>query len=156
MSKDQIDFAPVPPEDRPRTDVASILQYSVMFTLFGAVFMVLGFPFLAFGGGLYIFGVIIFLIGLAAFTYGVFEGGLVVIGGYFKDFRKHWRPHYKKPALIGALIGLFISLIYWPVAPIFMLIGAAIGVHWARKADGDTAFQTLPDPVATETDTRPV
>lgn len=156
MNKDQIEFATVTPDVQPRADVASILQYSVMFTLFGAMFMVLGFPFMAFGGGLYYFGMILFLIGLGAFTYGVFEGGLVVIGGYFKDFKRHWRPHYKKAALIGALIGLFISLIYWPVFPIFMLIGAAIGVHVARKADGDTAFQTLPDPVVVETDTRPL
>ncbi len=120
------------------------LEGSVILTLVGAGLIVLGFPLLAFGGGIYIFAAIIMMVGIAAFAYGVFKGGVLIIAGYMRDFRKHWQPRYKKAAIIGALVGLFFSLLFLPAAPVLMIVGAATAVHFARRAEGDTAFPSFP------------
>ena len=120
------------------------LEGSVILTLIGAGLIIIGFPLLAFGGSIYIFAVILMIAGLCAFTYGVLKGGVVVLAGYMRDFKRHWKPRYKKPALIGALIGLFFSLLFLPSAPILMIVGAATAVHFARKAEGDQAFPSFP------------
>lgn len=120
------------------------LEGSVILTLVGAGLIVLGFPLLAFGGAVYIFAAIIMLAGIAAFSLGVFKGGVLILAGYIRDFRKHWKPRYKKAAFIGALAGLFFSLLFLPAAPVLMIVGAATAVHFARKAEGDTAFPSFP------------
>lgn len=120
------------------------LEGSVLLTLLGTGLIVLGFPLLAFSGGVYIFALILVVLGITAFAYGVFKGGMLVIAGYIRDFRKHWKPRYKKAALIGAFIGLFFSLLFLPAAPVLMVVGAATAVHFVRKAEGDTAFPSFP------------
>lgn len=140
MSDDQIDYKDI----RLGGGAPASLELSVIMTLAGAGLVIIGFPLLAFGGGVYIFGLLLTLFGLLAFLYGAFKGGFIIIAGYINDFKKHWRPQYKKPAIIGALIGLFFSLLYLPAAPVLMIVGAATAVHLARKAEGDTAFPAFP------------
>lgn len=119
------------------------LEISVILTLLGAALIVLGFPLLAFGGSIYIFALLLMMGGVGAFAYGVLKGGVFVLAGYMRDFREHWKPRYKKSAFIGALIGLFFSLLYLPAAPVLMIVGAATAVHFARKAEGDQAFPSF-------------
>ncbi len=120
------------------------LEVSVILTLLGAGLIIIGFPLLAFGGSIFIFAVILLLGGLGAFAYGVLRGGVFVLAGYLRDFRQHWQPRYKKPAFVGAVIGLFFSLLFLPSAPILMIVGAATAVHFARNAEGDQAFPSFP------------
>ncbi len=89
-------------------------------------------------------GLILFIVGAIAFIYGAIKGGFFIIAGYLRDFRKHWRPQYRNVAIFGALIGLFFSLLYLPAAPILMIVGAATAVHFARRAEGDTALPSFP------------
>ncbi|HEY0900772.1 MAG TPA: hypothetical protein VGD95_01485, partial [Micavibrio sp.] len=119
------------------------LEASVILTLVGAGLILIGFPLMAFGGTIYIFAIIFLVAGVCAFTYGVLKGGVFVLAGYLRDFRQHWKPRYKKPALIGALVGLFFSLLFLPAAPVLMIVGAATAVHFARKAEGDQAFPSF-------------
>ncbi len=128
-----------------------VLESSVLLTLAGAGMALIGLPFAAFGGNVQIFGLILLLSGVASFLYGAVTGGAFIISGYVRDFRKHWRPRYKKALLTGALAGLFFSLPYLPAAPILMIVCAAVAVHFVRKASGDTAFPAFP---AEDSDTR--
>ena len=127
------------------------VESGALMTLAGAGLILVGLPFSAFGGNVQIFGLILLISGVVSFLYGAVTGGVFIIGGYLRDFRKHWRPRYKKALLIGALAGLFFSLPYLPAAPILMVVCAAVAVHFVRKASGDTAFPSFP---AEDSDTR--
>lgn len=140
MSNDQIDYKDIKLGD----GAAARVESSVLLTLAGASLLIIGFPLLAFGGAVHLFGLIVFMVGLLAFLYGAFQGGFFILAGYLRDFKKHWRPQYRNVAVLGALVGLFFSLLFLPAAPILMAFCAATAVHFARKAEGDTALPSFP------------
>lgn len=137
---EQIDYKSV----RLGTGAPASLELSVLLTLGGVGLAVVGLPLLVFGGTIHFFGMILGIAGIVLFGYGLITGGYTIIKAYVQDFRTHWRRQYIKGALIGAAVGLFMSLLFIPAAPILMLTGAALGVHFTRKLAGDTAFPALP------------
>lgn len=126
------------------------LESSVLLTLLGIGLMTVGLPLMAFGGTVMVFGGILAVAGAAALGFGLIRGGWFLLVGYLHDFKTHWHPAYIKPAIAGAIVGLFFSLLFPPAAPILMLVGAAIVVHFTRKIKGDTALPQFPAPGGSE------
>lgn len=126
------------------------LENSVLLTLLGVGLVTVGLPLMAFSGTVMIFGTVLVLGGIAALGYGLLRGGWFLIIGYIRDFKAHWQWNYIKPALAGALVGLFFSLLFPPSAIILMPVGAAIFVHFTRKIKGDSALPRFPAPENSE------
>lgn len=131
------------------------LENSVLLTLAGIGFLCVGLPLMAFGGTVMIFGGILSVLGGLALAYGLIRGGLFLVIGYLKDFVTHWQSAYTGPAILGAVLGLFLSLLYLPAAPILMVVCAALAVHFVRKVKGDTAFPSYPPPRSADSDRVP-